>query len=79
MSISREATQEEVKTTDRTRAVLSALLTRRRRASWTWEGRNLILSEPNWVNRTIWTGDNLGIMRIAQKETARALFANFPT
>ena len=21
------------------------------------------MSEPNWVNRTMWTGDNLGIMR----------------
>ena len=79
MSISREATQEEVKTTDRTRAFLSALLTRRRRTSWIWKGQNLILSEPNRVNRTMWTGDNLGITRIAQKETVRALFANFPT
>ena len=36
------------------------------------------MSELNWVNRTMWTGDDLGIMRIPQKENGRALLTNFP-
>ena len=35
-------------------------------------------SAPNWVNRTIWTGDNLDIMRGMNGETVDLIYLDPP-
>ena len=36
------------------------------------------MTKPNWVNRTIWTGDNLDIMRGMNSECVNLIYCDPP-